>query len=121
VSDHELPIPLGPCSNGEYDPVPPSPVAREARRRALEACADGASRYGYPALTKELKAKVLGGNAARLYEIEPVPPRCDFTRQELATIRQELRDGDRLLGPATFVASADVREHHRLEVSTTLG
>jgi hypothetical protein len=56
-------------------------------------------RYGYPALAKELKAKVLGWNAARLYGIEPVPPRCDLTRRELATIRQELRDGDRLLGP----------------------
>ncbi len=46
MSDPNLPIPLGPCSNGEYDPLPPSPVAREARRRALEACADGASRLG---------------------------------------------------------------------------
>jgi hypothetical protein len=34
------------------------------------------------------------------------------------TIREELRDGDRLLGPATFVASADVREHHRMKVSS---
>jgi uncharacterized protein len=46
MSEPDLPIPLGPCSNGEYDPVPPSPVAREARRRALEVCADGASRLG---------------------------------------------------------------------------
>ncbi len=46
MSDPDLPIPLGPCSNGEYDPFPPSPVTREARRRALEACADGASRLG---------------------------------------------------------------------------
>ena len=46
MSDPDLPIPLGPCSNGEYDPLPISPVAREARRRALEACADGASRLG---------------------------------------------------------------------------
>ena len=29
----DLPIELGPCSNGEYDPAPLSPVAREARRR----------------------------------------------------------------------------------------
>ncbi len=51
MSDHELPIPLGPCSNGEYDPVPPSPVAREAGRRALEACADNASRLRIPRRT----------------------------------------------------------------------
>jgi hypothetical protein len=29
-----------------------------------------------------------------------------------------LRDGDRLLGPATLVASGDVREHHQMEVAT---
>lgn len=89
MSDPDLPIPLGPCSNGEYDPFPPSPVTREARRRALEACADGASRLGVPGALRlsgadeGLKAKVLGLNAAKLYGIEPVPPRCDFTRREL--------------------------------------
>ena len=98
-----------------------SPQPQIQAFRAFQISEEFQERYGYPALTKELKAKVLGRNAARLYGIEPVPPRCDFTRQELATIREELRDGDRLLGPATFVASADVREHHRLEVSTTLG
>jgi hypothetical protein len=39
-------------------------------------------------------------------------------RRELATIREELRDGDRLLGPATFAASADALEHYRMEVSS---
>jgi hypothetical protein len=58
---------------------------------------------------------VLGRNAARLYGIEAIPPRCDFT---LARAREELRHGDRLLGPATFAASMDVREHHRMEVSS---
>jgi hypothetical protein len=47
-----------------------------------------------------------------------VPPRCDFTRQELAKIREQLRDGDALLGPATLAGSMDVREHHRVEVAT---
>ena len=51
VSDHELPIPLGPCSNGEYDPLPPSPVAREAGRRALDTCANNASRLRIPRRT----------------------------------------------------------------------
>jgi hypothetical protein len=51
VSDHELPVPLGPCSNGEYDPVPPWSVAREAGRRALEACVTNASRLRIPRRT----------------------------------------------------------------------
>jgi uncharacterized protein len=95
-----------------------SPQPQIQAFRAFHISDEFQERYGYPKLTKELRAKVLGLNAARLYGIEPVPPRCDFTRSQLAKIRQELRDGDRVLGPATFAASADVREHHRMEVST---
>jgi predicted TIM-barrel fold metal-dependent hydrolase len=95
-----------------------SPQPQIQAFRAFHISAEFQERYGYPKLTKELRAKVLGRNAARLYGIEPVPPRCDFTRSQLAKIREELRDGDRVLGPATFAASADVREHHRMEVST---
>jgi hypothetical protein len=95
-----------------------SPQPQIQAFRAFRISEEFRERYGYPALTREVKAKVLGRNAATLYGIEPVPPRCDFTRRELARIREELRDGDRLLGPATFVASEDVREHHRMEVSS---
>jgi hypothetical protein len=42
----DLPIELGPCSNGEYDPVTPSPIAREAQRRARADCDDNARRTG---------------------------------------------------------------------------
>ncbi len=96
-----------------------SPQPQIQAFRSFQISEEFQERYGYPRLTKELKAKVLGRNAARLYEIEPVPPRCDFTRRELAKIRQELRGGDLLLGPATIAAAGDVREHHRMEVSTT--
>ena len=95
-----------------------SPQPQIQAFRAFHISDEFQERYGYPALTKELKAKVLGLNAARLYGIEPVPPRCDFTRRELARIREELRDGDPLLGPATHAGSMDVREHHRMEVSS---
>ncbi|MDQ3148083.1 MAG: amidohydrolase [Actinomycetota bacterium] len=37
-----LPIKLGPCSNGEYEPPPPTPLVREAVRRAQVACDDNA-------------------------------------------------------------------------------
>ena len=97
-----------------------SPQPQIQALRAFQISEEFQERYGYPALTKDLKAKILGRNAARLYEIPPVPPRCDFTRKELARIRQELRGGDLLLGPATIAASAAVREHHRMEVSTTV-
>ena len=32
--DPGLPIKLGPCSNGEFVPPPPTPLVREAARRA---------------------------------------------------------------------------------------
>ena len=43
--------------------------------------------HGYPALTPEVKKKILGGNAMRLYGIEVPTERCDFTRRELEEIR----------------------------------
>ncbi|MEO1062771.1 MAG: amidohydrolase family protein [Actinomycetota bacterium] len=42
----DLPIELGPVSNGEYAPPPTGPVAREAARRALAAVDEGARRTG---------------------------------------------------------------------------
>lgn len=47
-------------------------------------------RYGYPALTKDLKAKVLGENGARVYGVRtPIATRCRrFTRRELMQVRQ---------------------------------
>jgi predicted TIM-barrel fold metal-dependent hydrolase len=95
-----------------------SPQPQIQALRAFHIAEGLQERFGYPALTKELKAKIFGLNGARLYRIPPVPPRCDFTRRELAQIREELRDGDRVLGPTTMAASTDVREHHRLEVAT---
>jgi hypothetical protein len=96
-----------------------SPQPQIQAFRAFHISDELQERHGYPALTTERKAKILGLNAARLYGIEPVPPRCDFTRRELVKIREELRDGDHLLGPATLRASADVREHHRSEIASS--
>ncbi|HET7869260.1 MAG TPA: amidohydrolase family protein [Actinomycetota bacterium] len=69
-------------------------------------------RYGYPRLTKELKAKILGLNGARLYGVDPITTRCEFTRRELAEIRKHLPGRDRTLGPATVAAAERVRDHH---------
>lgn len=95
-----------------------SPQPQIQAFRAFRISGEFQDRYGYPALTRRLKAKILGENAARLYGIPAVPSRCEFTRRQLAQIREELRGGDRVLGPTTMAASADVREHHRMEVST---
>ena len=46
MEEHGLPIKLGPASNGEYHPPPPSPLVREAVRRALTFVDDTTRRTG---------------------------------------------------------------------------
>lgn len=62
----DLPIELGPCSNGEYDPVPLSPVAREAQRRARDDCETNARRTG---LSRRRFLRSLCGAATTLLAI----------------------------------------------------
>jgi uncharacterized protein len=49
-------------------------------------------RYGYPALTMELKRKILGLNAARIYGIDPQATRCAVKASALEAHRLELDD-----------------------------
>ena len=46
LDDPGLPIKLGPCSNGEYAPPPPTTRARAAARLARATCEDAAHRLG---------------------------------------------------------------------------
>jgi uncharacterized protein len=70
-------------------------------------------RYGYPRLTKEIKAKILGLNAARLYGVDPITVPCQFSRRELAEIRSQLPLKNRTLGPSTPVEAAAFRQAHQ--------
>lgn len=65
-------------------------------------------RFGYPALTDELKAKILGGNGARLFGIDPPTVRCDFTAEELREVRETTPIAYRTYGPRT---AAEYRAH----------
>ena len=75
--------------------------------RAFEISEQLQEQHGYPALTPDLKAKVLGGNAARLYGVDPATVTCTFSRDEIEQVRQELAAGNRTYGPTT---AAEVRE-----------
>jgi hypothetical protein len=44
--------------------------------------------FGYPELTPDIKAKVLGLNAARVYGIDPVKARANMNRGDMAWARQ---------------------------------
>ena len=45
-SEDELPVELGPVSNGEYEPPVPSAAVRDAQRRARDRCEINARRLG---------------------------------------------------------------------------
>jgi predicted TIM-barrel fold metal-dependent hydrolase len=70
-------------------------------------------RYGYPRLTKEIKQKILGLNAARLFDVDPITVPCDFTRRELAEIRPQLPLRNRTLGPSTPAQALAFRAAHQ--------
>jgi uncharacterized protein len=69
--------------------------------RAFQISTEYQERFGYPALTDEIKRKVLGLNALRLYDVEPTPVPCPFTREQLEQIRLELPSGNETFGPRT--------------------
>jgi hypothetical protein len=69
--------------------------------RAFEIAPELQEQHGYPALTPEVKRKVLGGNALRLYAVEAPTTRCEFTREELARVRATTPAAWRTHGPST--------------------
>ena len=77
--------------------------------RAFEITAESQERFGYPALTPAVKAKILGQNAARLYGVDLAKvagAACTFSTDDLEKARQETALGNRTYGPVTPVAIA---------------
>jgi predicted TIM-barrel fold metal-dependent hydrolase len=54
--------------------------------RAFEITAAFQMMYGYPQLTREVKAKVFGLNAANLYAIDPLAKRCAIQEDDLTRV-----------------------------------
>jgi predicted TIM-barrel fold metal-dependent hydrolase len=81
--------------------------------RAFEITEEFQERYGYPALTKQRKAKILGLNGARLYGVEPNTDRCVFSRRELERIRRTLPGRNGALGPRSMAEVEAFRDHDR--------
>jgi hypothetical protein len=69
--------------------------------RSFEIATELQDRFGYPALTSDMKRKIFGLNAARLYGIEPDARRCNFTRDELQQAREAMPGPNRTYGPET--------------------
>ena len=81
-----------------------SPQAQIEAFRTFEITPEYQERFGYPALTPELKRKVLGANGAALYGVPPVTSRCDFSRDELVQARAVLPARPASYGPRTVGA-----------------
>ena len=60
--------------------------------RAFEISAGFQQRYGYPALTDAVKAKILGLNAARLWGLDPHATRCALAADTLERNRSRSRE-----------------------------
>ena len=69
--------------------------------RAFQISPEFQERFGYPALTDDVKRKVLGLNALRLHDVDPVNVRCEFTREELETARVTTPTAFHTNGPRT--------------------
>jgi predicted TIM-barrel fold metal-dependent hydrolase len=79
-----------------------SPQAQIEAFWAFQIGADFQEKYGYPALTDDIKRKILGLNAARVYGVDVKANRCSISRGELAQAKQLL---DAEIGQRRWVMS----------------
>jgi predicted TIM-barrel fold metal-dependent hydrolase len=90
-----------------------SPQDQIQALRAFRITPEFQERYGYPALTRDIKRKILGANSARLYGVDPVTVPCRFTRHELEHIRRSIPARNATYGPATRAEVAAFTDHHQ--------
>jgi uncharacterized protein len=90
-----------------------SPQDQIQTLRVFEISPEFQERFGYPELTRERKAKLLGLNGARVYGIEPRTAECEFTRRDLERIRGQVGAGHATYGPRNAAEVQQVRAHHQ--------
>jgi hypothetical protein len=82
--------------------------------RTFEISTELQERYGYPALTPELKAKILGLSSAALYGVEPITTTCSISDEEREQIRLASTDTNRTYGPTTVAEALPLIAAHRI-------
>lgn len=80
--------------------------------RTFEISEEYQERFGYPALTPEIKAKIFGLNSAQLYGVDPTTVTCEFSREELQAAREEIAFTPRSYGPSTAQELAVILRGH---------
>jgi len=78
--------------------------------RAFEISQEHQERFGYPELTSQVKAKIFGLNAARLYKIDPITTQCRIDRDAIEHARLTSFEGNYTLGPVTAKQVAAVAQ-----------
>jgi hypothetical protein len=68
--------------------------------RAFEITEPFQERYGYPALTADVKRKVFGETSARVYGVDPVRAKCEANADDVEAMRNALGPS-RTYGPAS--------------------
>ncbi len=71
------------------------PNGQIAALRAFQIPARLRETYGYPEITDEIRRKILGLNAAPLYNVDPTVDRCLFTNDEVDGLRMSFLDDPR--------------------------
>ena len=90
-----------------------SPQDQIQAMRAFRISEEYQERFGYPELTKEIKAKILGLNGARLYGVDPITVPCEFSREELSRLRRQLPLKNAVYGPTTYTEAVAFRDAHQ--------
>jgi len=89
--------------------------------RAFEITPRFQEQFGYPQLTKEIKAKILGLNSARIYGVQPVTGICRFESEKIADTKLTSSDGNRTYGPRTPAQVQAVMDHELAQLNYGLG
>ena len=82
--------------------------------RTFEISSEFQERFGYPPLTPEVKAKILGRTSAALYGVEPITTGCEISSDDIEQMRLASTDANRTFGPATAAAAAPLMAAHNI-------
>lgn len=90
-----------------------SPQGQIDALRAFQIPSDLREQHGYPELTRGIKAKILGWNAAALYGVDPITFPVGFTAADLEAARIEHPVPTMTWGPSTNEEVRQFRLHHQ--------
>jgi predicted TIM-barrel fold metal-dependent hydrolase len=80
--------------------------------RTFEITEEFQERFGYPALTDEVKARIFGLNAADLYDIEVPESVCDIAAADIEQVRMAMGPAT-TYGPTTWTEAAQIIAAHQ--------